>query len=458
MPDASDISLRKLPPHDDAAELYVLGACLHGTDPFAKALEAIQLEDFYKVRHQNVFSAMETLFEKGDAIDALTVADQLRKMQNFDDIGGMEFLSSLETLVPTPYAVTHHAKIIREKKILRDLIQAGTEIIEESYDGGADADLVLDQSEKLVFSIAEKRFKRHFFKLSDIIKGSFAQIEKMFDKPGIVTGLETGFTELDQMTSGLQPSDLIIIAGRPSMGKTSFALDIARFAALKRQVPVAIFSLEMSKEQLAMRMMCSEARVSSVKLRTGFLASEDWPNLTAAAGLLSEAPIFIDDSAQLSSLDIRARARRLMAEHSIGLIIVDYLQLMSSRSKTESRQLEISEISRGLKNLAKELNVPVLALSQLSRALEARQDKKPLLSDLRESGSIEQDADVVAFIYRDEVYNENSEDAGKAEILIRKQRNGPIGDIKLAFLKEFTRFENLARHESGVPADVEHFV
>ncbi|MEE8207043.1 MAG: replicative DNA helicase, partial [Nitrospinaceae bacterium] len=351
-------------------------------------------------------------------------------------------------------AISHHSKIIREKKVLRDLIETATEIVTSSYEDSDDADEILDKAERSIFEISEKRTKRSFFSIKEIVKSSFDSIEKLFEKPGMITGVETGFRELDQLTSGLQPSDLIIIAGRPSMGKTSLALDIARFAACKRRVPTAIFSLEMSKEQLGLRMLCAEARVSSVKLRTGFLASSDWPNLTAAAGRISEAPIFIDDSPQLGTLDIRARSRRLKAEHSLGLIIVDYLQLMHVSKKIENRQLEISEISRGLKGLAKELNLPIVALSQLSRAVENRTDKRPLLSDLRESGSIEQDADVVAFIYRDEVYDSKTAKAGIAEILIRKQRNGPIGDVELAFLKEFTRFENLA-HREAEPAPAE---
>jgi replicative DNA helicase len=399
---------------------------------------------------------MQFLFEANQPIDILTVADRLRKSDELDDIGGMDYLDFLEGLVPTSAAISHHSKIIREKKVLRDLIETATEIVASSYEDSDDADEILDRAERSIFEISEKRSKRSFFSIKEIVKSSFDSIEKLFEKPGMVTGVETGFRELDQLTSGLQPSDLIIIAGRPSMGKTSLALDIARFAACKRKVPTAIFSLEMSKEQLGLRLLCSEARVSSVKLRTGFLASSDWPNLTAAAGRISEAPIFIDDSPQLGTLDVRARSRRLKAEHSLGLIIVDYLQLMHVPKKIESRQLEISEISRGLKGLAKELNVPIIALSQLSRAVENRTDKRPLLSDLRESGSIEQDADVVAFIYRDEVYDPKSPKAGIAEILVRKQRNGPIGNIELAFLKEFTRFENLAHHETEAePASVE---
>jgi replicative DNA helicase len=389
---------------------------------------------------------MQFLFEANHPIDILTIADRLRKDNDLDDAGGMDYLDFLEGLVPTSAAISHHSKIIREKKVLRDLIETATEIVASSYEDSDDADEILDKAERSIFEISEKRTKRSFYSIKEIVKSSFDSIEKLFEKPGMITGVETGFREFDQITSGLQPSDLIIIAGRPSMGKTSLALDIARFAACKRKVPTAIFSLEMSKEQLGLRLLCSEARVSSVKLRTGFLASSDWPNLTAAAGRVSEAPIFIDDSPQLSTLDVRARSRRLKAEHSLGLVIIDYLQLMHGSRKIESRQLEISEISRGLKGLAKELNVPIIALSQLSRAVESRTDKRPLLSDLRESGSIEQDADVVAFIYRDEVYDSETAKAGIAEILIRKQRNGPIGDVELAFLKEYTRFENLEHH------------
>ncbi|MEE8206329.1 MAG: replicative DNA helicase, partial [Nitrospinaceae bacterium] len=358
MLDVADISLRKLPPYNEEAEQYVLGACFGSGDGFARALEIIELDDFYKTSHRKIFSAMQFLFEANQPIDILTIADRLRKNNDLEDAGGMNYLDFLEGLVPTSAAITHHSKIIREKKVLRDLIETATEIVASSYDDSDDADQILDKAERSIFEISEKRTKRSFYSIKEIVKSSFDSIEKLFEKPGMVTGVETGFRELDQITSGLQPSDLVIIAGRPSMGKTSLALDIARFAACKRKVPTAIFSLEMSKEQLGLRMLCAEARVSSVKLRTGFLASSDWPNLTAAAGRISEAPIFIDDSPQLATLDIRARARRLKAEHSLGLVIVDYLQLMHGSRKIESRQLEISEISRGLKGLAKELNVP----------------------------------------------------------------------------------------------------
>lgn len=450
MPDVADLSLKKLPPYHEEAERYVLGACLEPGEAFAKALEILEEEDFYKTSHRKIFLAMQDLFSAGEPIDILTLAERLRKSDALEPIGGIEYLTHLEALAPTSAALPHHAKIVRDKKILRDLIETAAEIAVLSYDDSEETEVILDRAEKAIFRISEKKTKRSFYKIEEIIKSSFDSIEKMFDKPGMITGVETGFTDLDRMTSGFQPSDLIIIAGRPSMGKTSFALDIARFAAIKRKVPTAIFSLEMSKEQLGIRLMCSDARISSQKLRTGFLKSSDWPSLTAAAGRLSEAPIFIDDSPQLSTLDVRARARRLQSEHSIGLIIIDYLQLMHGRSTSESRQLEISEISRGLKGLAKELDVPIIALSQLSRAVESRPDKRPLLSDLRESGSIEQDADVVAFIYRDEVYNKDSPDAGVAEILVRKQRNGPIGNIRLAFIGEFTRFENYTGVEEEV--------
>lgn len=443
----SDIALKKLPPHHDEAEQSVLGACLKSKEAFAKALEVINEEDFYKSIHRKIFAAMSELFEANEEIDPLTLADRLRRKKELEAVGGIEYLDFLEDRVPTASAIIHHARIIRDKKILRDLINTATDIVTQSYDDSEEVGELLDRAENAIFQISEKKTKPSFFRLKDIVKSSFDYIEKLFEKPGLVTGVETGFTDFDRLTSGLQRSDLIIIAGRPSMGKTSLALDIARFAAVRRQVATGIFSLEMSKEQVGIRLLCAEARVDSSKLRTGYLSKTDWPKLTAAGGRLSEAPIFVDDTAALSTLEVRARARRLCAEHDLGLIIVDYLQLMrSDRRKSENRQLEISEISMGLKALAKDLNIPIVALSQLSRAVETRPDKRPLLSDLRESGSIEQDADVVAFIYRDEVYNPDGDHPGIAEILVRKQRNGPIGDIKLAFSKECTRFDNYSEH------------
>ncbi len=441
-----EISLHKLPPHNLEAEQSVLGAIFKSNDALPKALEIIQADDFYRGPHRKIFQAMMELFEMSEPIDLLVLSDKLRKNKDLESVGGVEYLSLLEETVPTAAAITYHSKIIREKKILRDLINSGTEIVTKSYEDTDDVNHLLDECEKSIFDIAQKKIKKSFFDLKTIVKTSFESIETLFERKTLITGVPTGFKRFNEMTAGLQPSDLIIIAGRPSMGKTTFAVDIARHVGVVEKIPVAIFSLEMSKEQLGIKMLCSEGRVSSNKIRTGFLSKSDWPNLTTAAGKLSEAPIFIDDSPGLTALDIRARARRLYAEQNknIGLIIIDYLQLMRGRGKIENRQLEISEITRALKELAKELNVPVVALSQLSRAVESREKKIPQLSDLRESGSIEQDADVVVFLFREEVYKHDTEDAGIAEVIIGKQRNGPIGDFKVTFIKEYPRFENYA--------------
>ena len=453
----SQISLDKLPPYHLEAEQSVIGACFKAEDALSKALEILDEADFYKAAHQTVFRNLRISFEANEPIDILGLADRMRQNNELETIGGINYLSQLEDFVPTSTAVSHHAKIVREKKILRDLIQTATEIVTNSYGESDSVEEILDQAEKSIFEISEKRTRRSFFPLKEVVKDNFKSIEKLVGQPGMVTGVPTGFLDLDNKTAGFQPSDLIILAARPSMGKTSLALDIARFACLHANIATAMSSLEMSKDQLGMRMLCAEARVNSSKLRTGYLASSDWPRLSQAGERLSNAKFFIDDSPALSSLDVRARSRRLAAEHPLGLIIVDYLQLMQSRGKTESRQLEVSEISRGLKSLAKEINVPILALSQLSRAVESRTDKRPMLSDLRESGSIEQDADVVAFIYRDEVYNPDTADVGVAEILIRKQRNGPIGDVRLKFENQYTRFYNLAPGEDRTSDEDEDF-
>ena len=444
----TEISLNKLPPYNKEAEQSVLGSCLHSSEAIAKALEVLSEEDFYKAANKKIFIVMREQFEANEPIDVLALADRLRKKDELENVGGLEYLSLLEDYVPTATAVSHHAKILREKKILRDLIQTATDIVSNSYSDRDDVDTLLDKAEQSIFEISEKRTKPSFFKLPDVIRENVSQLEKLSMEPGMVTGLSCGFTDLNQMTAGFQPSDLIILAARPSMGKTSFALDIARFVSLHEGIPTAIFSLEMSKQQLGVRLLCSQAQVDSQKVRTGYLARTDWPKLHEAGRRLSEAKMFIDDSAALSVLDLRARARRLAAEQPLGLIIIDYLQLMQGRGNPESRQLEVSDISRGLKALAKELNVPILALSQLSRAVESRTDKRPLLSDLRESGSIEQDADVVMFIYRDVVYNPETDDPGKTEILVRKQRNGPIGDVRLHFESKFTRFFDRTERDS----------
>ena len=453
----TEISLNKLPPYNNEAEQSVLGSCFHSSEAIAKALEVLTEEDFYKAANKKIFITMREQFEANEPIDVLAVADLLRKKDELDNVGGLEYLSLLEDYVPTATAVNHHAKILSEKKILRDLIQTATEIVSSSYSDKDDVDTLLDKAEQSIFEISDKRTKASFFKIPDVIRENVSNLEKLSIKPGMVTGVSCGFTDLDNLTAGFQPSDLIILAARPSMGKTSFALDIARFVSLHQSIPTAIFSLEMSRQQLGVRLLCSQARVDSSKVRTGYLASSDWPKVHEAGARLSEAKMFIDDSAALSVLDVRARARRLAAEQPLGLIIIDYLQLMQGRGSSESRQLEVSDISRGLKALAKELNVPIIALSQLSRAVESRTDKRPLLSDLRESGSIEQDADVVMFIYRDFVYNPETDDPGKTEILVRKQRNGPIGDVRLHFESQFTRFFDRAERNDEPPENSTDF-
>jgi len=450
---AGGVPQNRLPPYSLEAEQSVLSACLKSSQAFAQSLETLVAEDFYKSSHQKIYSVLRKQFEENLSTDILSLSEGLRREKVFEEVGGLEYLTFLEDYIPTATAIDHHAKIVKEKKILRDLILTATEIVTNSYNEFESIDQILDNAEKTIFEISDKRTARNFVPVSDVVKANIQNAEKLSEEPGMVTGIPTGFLDLDHMTSGLQASDLVILAGRPSMGKTSFVLDIARYAAVHAQTPSVIFSLEMSKEQLVNRMLCAEARVDSNKLRTGYIAKSDWPKLHQAGARLSQAPVYIDDSGALSVLEIRARTRRLAAEQNLGLVIVDYLQLMHAPSGRESRQLEISEISRGLKSLAKELNTPVIALSQLSRAVESRTDKRPLLSDLRESGAIEQDADVVMFIYRDEVYNPDTQEPGIADILIRKQRNGPIGDVKLGFENQFTRFHNISSREDAPSVD-----
>lgn len=370
----------------------------------------------------------------------------MKKRGALEEVGGIEYLNFLVNSVPTAANIAYYAKIIKEKSILRKLINRATEIINLGFGDAGDVDESLDRAERLIFEISEDRVRPSFFPIKDIIKASFKTIENLYEKKQLITGVPTGFTKLDDLTSGLQPSDLIIVAGRPSMGKTALALNITQHAAIEDGIPSAIFSLEMSKEQLALRLLCSEAKVDAHRLRGGFLSETDWPKLTRAAGSLSEAPIFIDDTPGLTVLEMRAKSRRLKAEHNLGLVVVDYLQLMRGRANSETREQEISDISRSLKALAKELRLPVIALSQLNRKVEDRGDRRPQLADLRESGAIEQDADVIIFLYRDEVYNrsEDNPHKGKAEIIVGKQRNGPTDKFELAFLDKYTCFENLS--------------
>ncbi len=440
--------LQKLPPQSIELEQGVLGAILLENEALVRVLEILNERDFYQEAHRWIFQTMVELFEDNVPIDLLTVTERLRKNDRLGAMGGASYLTELVDMVPTAANVSHHAHIVRDKAVLRGLIQTATTIVTESYEDSEDIDVLLDRAEQSIFEISQRKSTTGFANINTILKGSFKHIEQLYERKELITGVPTGFADFDRLTAGLQPADLIIIAGRPSMGKTALSLNIAQHVGGQVGRPVAIFSLEMSKEQLVMRMLCAEARVNSSSLRTGFLSREDWPRLTKAAGTLSEARIHIDDSPAQSSLDIRAKARRLQAEvGDLALVIVDYLQLMQGRARIESRQQEISEITRSLKALAKELNVPVVALSQLSRAVEQRQQRRPQLSDLRESGAIEQDADVVVLIYRDEVYDPESSDKGKAEIIIGKQRNGPTGKIDLAFIGEYTRFENLRRDD-----------
>jgi len=446
----TDFSSHKLPPQHIEAEQSVLGGILIENDAINRVTEILDADDFYRDAHCKIFNALINLSERDEPADLITLTNELRKIDQLDSIGGASYLASLIDSVPTAANIEYYAKIVKEKAILRKLIQTSTEIITQSYEDRGDVEGFLDEAERAIFEISEKRVRPSFYSIREIVKDSFTTIERLFKKKELVTGVPSGFKELDRMTAGFQPSDLIIIAGRPSMGKTAFCLDVAEYAAIDNKIPVAIFSLEMSKEQLVIRMLCSQAHVEGTRLRTGYLTESDWPKLTIAAGNLSEAPIYIDDTAALSALELRAKARRLKADRGLGMVIVDYLQLMKGRARVESRQQEISEISRSLKALSKELNIPVIAVSQLSRKTEERTGNRPQLSDLRESGAIEQDADLILFIYRDEIYNrsEDNPNRGKAEVIIGKQRNGPIGKIDLAFLDKFTTFKDLYKGEA----------
>jgi replicative DNA helicase len=446
----ADFSSRKLPPQHIEAEQSVLGGILIENYAINKVMEILKPDDFYRESHRKIYEALIVLSERDEPADSITLTNELKNSGHLDSVGGVSYVASLIDLVPTAANIEYYAKIVKEKAILRKLIQTSTEIITQSYEDRGDVEGFLDEAERAIFDISENRVRPSFYPIKDVVKGSFKILERLYEKKELVTGVPSGFKDLDRMTAGFQPSDLIIVAGRPSMGKTAFCLNVAQYAAIEKKNPVAIFSLEMSKEQLVIRMLCSEAHVEGTKLRSGFLSESDWPRLTIAAGNLSDAPIYIDDTAALSVLELRAKARRLKTERGgLGMLIVDYLQLMKGRARVESRQQEISEISRSLKALAKELNIPVIAVSQLSRKTEERTGNRPQLSDLRESGAIEQDADLILFIYRDEVYNRSEENPnrGKAEIIIGKQRNGPIGKIELAFLDKFTTFKELYRGE-----------
>ena len=442
---------RQLPPQNIEAEQAVLGTILLQDKALIKIVDLLEPDDFYRDAHKIIFKAMVTLFEKREPHDLITVTGLLNDQNKLEDIGGASYLASLTDIIPFSGTLVHHAHIIRRKSVLRRLIQTTSEVAARCYDAQDDIDTLIDDAEKTIFEIAHSKKGPGFQPMATVVPKAFDRITKLFDKQEHITGIATGYEELDRMTAGLQPAELIILAARPSMGKTALAMNMVQHAALIDKVPVAVFSLEMSVESLALRMLCSLGPIDSQRIRTGRLHDNDWPKLTRATGMLSEAPIYIDDSAGLTVLEMRAKARRLKSEVDLGMIVVDYLQLMQGKSTAENRAQEISDISRSLKAMAKELNVPVVALSQLNRSLENRTDKRPQLSDLRESGAIEQDADVIMFIYRDEVYNraEDNPNRGMAEIIVGKQRNGPTGIIKLTFLGAYTKFENYTSRLAG---------
>src|ERR1700716_629243 len=437
-------------PQNLEAERSVLGAILLHNDAFNTAAEVIDSADFYRDAHRRIFDKMVALADRGDAIDLVTLKEELGRAGELDEVGGPAYIAALVDGVPRSTNVEHYARIIKEKATLRNLIFSANKILATAYQGEEDADVILDQAEHAIFAIADDKVRDGFVSLRDLAQASLETIEKLHAHKELITGVPTGFTDLDEMTSGLQPSDLILVAARPSMGKTSFVLNIAQHVGTSTDMTVGFFSLEMSKEQLFMRMLTSEARIDAHRFRTGYLNEKDYGRLSHALGTLAEARVFIDDTASLGVLEMRAKARRLQAEHGLHLLIIDYIQLMQGRGRFESRQTELASISRSLKGLAKELRIPIVALSQLSRAPETRSDHRPQLSVLRESGALEQDADVVMFIFREEQYRDsdgqpNQEAEGVAEIIIGKQRNGPVGTAKLAFIKEHTRFENLAQ-------------
>lgn len=448
---AENSSGLRLPPQFADGERAILGGLLIDNDALPKVMALLTPDDFYKEAHRSIFRAMMTLFGRSEAVDWITLTAALQETAQLENIGGPALLAELIDAVPSAANILHYTKLVKEKSILRQLISASTEIINRCYDDQGNIDEFVDQAEQIIFKVGESRIQSGFVHIQDLMKSSFEQIESLYDRKENITGVPSGFRDLDGLTAGFQRSDLIIVAGRPSMGKTSFALNVAMNAAIDTGTPTGVFSLEMSKEQISLRILCSKAKVNLKSLRTGFLSSEDWTRLTLAVGNISDAPLYIDDTPAINTLEIRAKARRLKKERGLGLIVVDYLQLMRAATKSDSREKEISEISRSLKALAKELDVPVIALSQLNRKVEDRPNKRPQLADLRESGAIEQDADVIIFIYRDEVYNKSEDNPkkGEAEIIIGKQRNGPVGMVTAFFDSKYSTFRPYTSREGG---------
>ena len=443
----SDAAFERVPPQNLEAEQSLLGAMLLSTDAISEAIEIVKKEDFYRAAHSSIFDALTKMFVDGEPVDTITVTETLKQMMLLEKVGGKAYIHTLANLVPTASNAKHYAGIIARNATLRGLIRAATDIAAIGYQAPEDVDMAVDKAEGLIFNISEKRIRETFVRIKPLLIENYDQIERMANNKSSITGIPTGFTELDRLTSGLQKSDLIVIAARPSMGKTALMLSMAQHVAIVEKKPVAIFSLEMNRHQLAYRLMSSEARIDAQALRTGQFEKkypDAFDRLTRAMDRLAKAPIFIDDTPSITIMEVRAKARRLMKTEKLELIIIDYLQLMTGRSGSESRQQEISEISRSLKILGRELEVPVVAVSQLSRAVEMRTDKRPILSDLRESGAIEQDADVVMFIYRDNYYNQDNTE-NTAEVIIAKHRNGPTGKAFLSFVDSYAKFENLAR-------------
>ncbi|MHB1394454.1 MAG: replicative DNA helicase [Clostridia bacterium] len=438
--------IQRIPPNSIEAEQSVLGAMLLDKEAISTATELIGGEDFYREAHKEIFEAIVEIYDKGEPVDLITLTERLKTRNTLDAVGGITFLTNLMDAVPTTHNVKYYAKIIEDKSLLRRLIKSSNDIIFKSYQASEDIGEIIDDAEKGIFNISLNRSTQGFTHVKNILNVNFDMIEQLYLNKGKLTGVPTGFNDLDGMLSGLQKSDLVLIAARPSMGKSSFMMNIVQHAAVREKVTTAIFSLEMSKEQLTQRLLCAEALIDAHRLRTGDINEDEWVKLARSMGPLSEAPIFIDDTPAISITEMRAKCRRLKLEHNLGLIVIDYLQLMQGKSNSDSRQQEISEISRSLKALAREINVPVVALSQLSRAPEMRADHRPILSDLRESGAIEQDADVVMFLYRDEYYHPDSDKKNIGEVIIAKQRNGPTGNVELVWLGQFTKFVNKEKY------------
>ena len=440
------MELGKVPPHDIEAEQAVIGSMLTDKDAVVSAIEVLKEEDFYRDDNKAIYEAILNLYNRSEPIDIITVKSELETMGKFEQVGGLEYLAELPEKVPTTANSMKYIKIVEEKSTLRKLIKTANEIIELGYDPTEDVDDIMEGAEKKIFNVMQNKNQKGYSAMKDILVDSFTQLEELYNRKQHITGVPTGFADLDYKTAGLHSSDLVLVAARPAMGKSAFALNIATNAAIRAKVPVAIFSLEMSKEQMVNRILCSEAMVDSNKVRTGRLEEDDWTKLAEAIGPLSEAEIYIDDTPGISVMEIRAKCRKLKLEKNIGMVVIDYLQLVQGSNKRNgSREQEISEISRSLKILAKEIGVPVIALSQLSRAVEQRPDHRPMLSDLRESGAIEQDADIVMFLYRDDYYNQDSEKKGIAEVIIAKHRGGSTGTVELLWLGSYTKFVNLEK-------------